>query len=594
MQKKHALLFLLFGLMISWMAQAVSQDTLLPANEAFVVQTARTAPNQLQIRFQIASGYYLYRDRIHISLSSAKPKLAVSLPAGETKADPNFGNVVVYHSSTTASVKAESPLPDSAELIIQSQGCADAGLCYPPQTVRLPIGKLPAMLPPAEPAGKTPALKELFGQSDTGQTGQLFKSASLPALLAFFFVAGLGLSFTACMYPLLPIVTGVILGQGQHPSRGRSLLLTLAYVQGLALTYALAGIAAALTGTLLSNALQQPWVLGVFGVFLVGMALSMFGLFNLQLPSGIQSRFNDLSNQLPGGHLLPAFAMGALSAVIVGPCVAPPLAAALGYIGATGNVVIGGLTLYAMALGTGVPLIVIGVFGGHYLPRAGGWMTTVRQVCGVIMLLAALWISSPVMPGWLVMSLLGGILVGSAVFLHALDSLPPHASNWKRLWKALGVILLITGASLFIGVLSGNRDLLTPLARSGTVAEGRLPFQRVRSVTELNAALKQAQTRQQAVMLDFYADWCVSCKEMEKLTFANPAVRQALGSTLLLQADVTANTEDDAALLQRFGLYGPPGILFFGKDGQPSPIRVIGFMEADAFRQQLQAAGIAP
>lgn len=585
------LFLLLTGLLVSVLAQAVPQDKLLPANEAFKVEAARTANHQLQVRFNIAAGYYLYRDRIKISLSSPKPGLSVTLPNGKTKADPNFGNVVVYHTTVIAHVKSDTPLPDSAELIIQSQGCADAGLCYPPQTLRLPIGKLPARLPPPA-TDKPPALKELFGQANSAPSGQLFNSASLPALLAFFFVAGLGLSFTACMYPLLPIVTGVILGQGKHPSRTRSLLLTLAYVQGLAMTYALAGIAAALTGTLLSNALQQPWVLGVFGLFLVGMALSMFGLFNLQLPSGIQSRFNDLSNRLPGGHLLPAFAMGALSAVIVGPCVAPPLAAALGYIGTTGNIVIGGLSLYVMALGTGVPLIVIGVFGGHYLPRAGGWMTTVRQVCGVIMLLAALWISSPVMPAWLVMSLLGAILIGSAVYLHALDSLPPHANNWKRLWKALGVMLLIAGASLLIGVLSGNRDLLAPLARPTAAVESRLPFQRVRTLAELDAALSQAKERQQAVMLDFYADWCVSCKEMEKLTFADPKVRQALGNTLLLQADVTANSADDAALLQRFGLYGPPGILFFGKDGQPSAVRVIGFMEAAAFRQQLQAAGI--
>ena len=408
-----------------------------------------------------------------------------------------------------------------------------------------------------------------------------------------FFGFGLLLSLTPCTFPMIPILSGIIVGagrDGQPVSRGRAFALSLAYVFGMALTHAVAGVAAGLTGTLISAALQNAWVLGGMALIFVVLALSMFGLFELQMPSFLQSRISEESAQLRGGHLPAVALMGALSSLVVGPCVAAPLAGALLYIGGTGDALLGGLALFCLALGMGVPLLAVGLSAGSLLPRAGAWMTAVNKVFGVVLLASALWIVSPLIPVVAQMLAWALLLIVPAIYLHALDPLPPQAHGWQRFGKAVGVVMLLTGAAMLVGVLSGARDPLQPLARIGVAGGSEvrpLPFERVRSLAELDARIVSAS---RPVMLDFYADWCVSCKEMERFTFTDPRVRARLSGWLLLQADVTANSAEDKELLARFKLFGPPGIVFFDPSGREVPgVRVVGFQDADAFLSSLAA-----
>ena len=428
----------------------------------------------------------------------------------------------------------------------------------------------------------------------------MLKDGSFWAVVATFFGFGLLLALTPCVFPMIPILSGIIAGQSHDVplTKSRGFLLSLAYVLGMAITYALAGVAAALSGTLISNALQNPWALGIGAGVFVLLALSMFGFFEIQLPSAIQSKFNDASNKMKGGNFIGVFVMGALSAVIVGPCVAPPLAAALAFIAQTGNTVLGGVALFVLALGMGVPLLLVGLSAGALLPRAGGWMNAVKYFFGVLMLAIAIYLISPIIPDWVNMLLWALLLIVSATYLSALDPLPEKASGWKRLWKGLGVVLMIGGLALIVGMLAGSRDLLQPLdvfkggAGSGAVATEQkgLPFEKVKDVAELDARLAAAQADGKTVMLDFYADWCVSCKEMERFTFSDARVQARLKDTVLLKADVTANSDADKALLKRFGLFGPPGLIFWTADGAESGFKVIGFEKPEKFLASIDSA----
>jgi thiol:disulfide interchange protein DsbD len=371
-------------------------------------------------------------------------------------------------------------------------------------------------------------------------------------------------------------------------------ILSLAYVLGMAVTYAIAGVAAGYSGNLISNALQTPWVLGSFAALFVILSLSMFGFYELQLPSALQSKLTDTSNKLHGGHLSGVFGMGALSAIIMGPCVAAPLAGALLYISQTHDAVLGGTALFVMAMGMGVPLLIIGTSAGTLLPKAGAWMESVKRFFGVMMLALAIWIVSPVIPLAVQMGLWAALLIFSAIYLHALDPLPHSARGWHKLGKGLGILALLLGVAYLIGALSGARDILRPLGNLGratTETSHGLTFERVKSSTELDARIKQASGK--TVMLDFYADWCVSCKEMERFTFTDAEVQAKLKDTILLQADVTANDADDKALLQRFQLFGPPATLFFDKQGKEmADFRVTGYQNAVQFTDSLRAAGL--
>ncbi|MFB1028479.1 MAG: protein-disulfide reductase DsbD, partial [Thauera sp.] len=408
---------------------------------------------------------------------------------------------------------------------------------------------------------------------------------------SFTFRVGQKAAFTPCTFPMIPILSGIIVGQGNKVSHMRAFVLSLAYVLGMAATYALAGVAAGMTGTMLSAALQNVWVLSAFALLFVLLSLSMFGFYELQLPSALQSRLADTASHGKGGHLGGVTLMGVLSALIVGPCVAAPLAGALLYIAQTGDAVLGGWALFAMGLGMGAPLLAVGVASRSLLPKVGPWMEGVKKAFGVMLLAVALWMITPVIPALAMMLGWAALLLFSAIFLHAIDPLPPQAKGWQRFWKGVGVVLLLAGAAILVGALAGSRDPLQPLSvlRAQAAAAVNVPqFEKVDSIAALDARLAQTD---RPVLLDFYADWCVSCKEMERFTFSDAAVAERMGRMLLLKADVTANTDEHKALLKRFGLFGPPGIIFFdGRGKELEGMRVVGFMKAEPFATVLDRA----
>jgi thiol:disulfide interchange protein DsbD len=466
-------------------------------------------------------------------------------------------------------------------------------VCYPPtpQQARVTLAAAGAPAAPGAVAAEPTSAPSAAGD-ETSQIAGILKGASFWVALATFFGFGLLLSFTPCVFPMVPILSGIIVNHGHAVTHARAFTLSLAYVLGMALTYAAVGVAAGFSGTLLSSALQNAWVLGGFALVFVALALSMFGFYELQLPSGLQSRLSETANK-QGGSLGAIALMGSLSALIVGPCVAAPLAGALLYIAQTRDAWLGGWALFALALGMGAPLLLVGVFSRSLLPKTGPWMNAVSRFFGVLLLATALWLVAPVLPAWLAMLGWAALLIVPAIYMHALDPLPSNASGWQRLWKGVGVALLIAGGAILLGLLGGARDPLQPLSflRGGAASAAVSPaptFQRVKSVAELDERLKSAG---RPVMLDFYADWCVSCKEMEKLTFADGRVAAQMNKMLLLQADVTANSDADKALLKRFGLFGPPGIIFFdGRGGERTELRVVGYQPPESFLPTLERA----
>jgi thiol:disulfide interchange protein DsbD len=575
---------------------APAEEELLPPDEAFRAQVLVRDGQTLEARFSPARGYYLYRDKFSFGLvdSPGVQLASVEIPPGKPKDDPFFGKIDVFYEPVAVLIRLQRQAEAAGPLKLKAgyQGCNEpVGVCYPP------IEKVfEVVLPAAAAAGIPPAAAS--AQAEDDRVAGLLKSGGFWLIVASFLGFGLLLAFTPCVLPMIPILSGIIAGQGHRLTKLRGFTLALAYVLGMAITYAAAGVAAGLSGTMLSAALQNPWVLGTFAALFVLLALSMFGFYELQLPASLQSRLAGTANRLGSGHYAGVFAMGALSAVIVGPCVAAPLAGALLYISQTRDVVLGGAALFAMAIGMGLPLLAVGASAGVLLPKAGPWMENVKRFFGVVLLAVAIYTLSPVIPAVVHMLLWAALLIVSAIYLHAIDPLPPEASGYRRFWKGVGVIALLVGVSLLVGALSGGRDLLQPLAGLrlaggaggvGAAQADHLPFERVRSLAELEARLQATGGRY--AMLDFYADWCITCKEMERFTFSDPRVRAKLRDAVLLQADVTRNTPEDAALLKRFNLFGPPAILFFDRQGREVPgVRVVGFQNADAFLATLEKA----
>ena len=596
-----------------------AQPKFLPVDQAYQLSVSVRDSHTLLASFTVTPGYYLYRDKVSFIVAddSAKPsgiKISnVDLPRGEMKYDPNFGNMEVFHQSFQAliSLERDSKTAQTIKLDASYQGCSNKGLCYPPTlkhfSLALPAtgsaasnesqtkAKVATATPLPQPSPTTTGSVNNGSenlQNENSQIARLFKQGSFWLIVSFFFGAGLLLAFTPCMFPMVPILSGIIVGRGHHITHAHGFILSLAYVLGMALTYAAVGVAAGLSGALLSNALQTPWVLGSFAGVFVLLSLSMFGFYELQLPTALQRKLTNTSNHLHGGHLSGVFVMGMLSAIIVGPCVAAPLAGALLYIGQTHDAFLGGVALFALAMGMGLPLLVIGASAGTLLPKAGAWMESVKRFFGVLLLAVAIWLISSLIPVSVQMLLWAVLLILSAVYLHALDALPHTASGWHKLWKGIGLLALLLGIAYLIGVLSGARDILRPLGGFGsgqTIEPVSLQFVRVKNSADLDTRIAQA--RGKTVMLDFYADWCVSCKEMERYSFSDTQVQAQLKNVVLLQADVTANNDEDKALLQRFGLFGPPAILFFDVEGrEQSDYRVTGYQGPAQFLQSLKNA----
>ena len=568
--------------LIFW-CQAAAAFQPLPPQLAFKPQVRVIDARTLEVRFEITRGYYLYGDKFRFQLDAEGATLgAPRLPKGKSVEDATFGRVDVYYDRVRLTLPVERPPGEAlaATLHITSQGCAEAGVCYPPLRQSLPV-ELP-------PAGAVTASAGLSGD-ESGTIGRWLGEAAPWLVVVSFFGFGLLLAFTPCVFPMLPIVSGIIVGAGTQVTPRRGLLLSLAYVFGMAVAYAAAGVAAGLSGTLLAAALQNAWVLGGMAVLFVALALSMFGVYELQLPSAWQSQVTEEAGHFRAGSLPGVAAMGAVSALVVGPCVAAPLAGALLYIGQTGDALLGGVALFFMALGMGVPLVAVGASAGALLPRAGAWMDGVKKAFGVALLATAWSLLAPVLPpafylgGWAVLCIV------TAIWLRAIDPLPVHAPAGLRVLKGVAVVLLLVGCVQLVGAFSGASDPWRPLAGlRATEAAPKLPFERVRTLAELEARISAAG---RPVLVDYYADWCVACKDMERSTFADDRVRQRLAGWTLLQVDVTANSDDDKALLARFGLFGPPGIVFFDARGVEVPnVRVVGFQNADAFLRTLALA----
>jgi thiol:disulfide interchange protein DsbD len=581
---RRLLLLLLLCLPLS----ALAAEELLEVDKAFRLSARALDAGTLEVRYDIAKGYYMYRDKFAFALEPATAKAGTpQFPPGKVKQDEFFGDVETYRKEVVILLPFTAPAGiDAVTLKATSQGCADMGVCYPPNPQTLQVSLAAMSSAPAAPAGSA-----IDGAGDeSSQLAGLLKNAGFWLILTTFFGAGVLLAFTPCVFPMYPILSGIIVGHGHKITKGRALVLSLTYVLGMAVAYAAAGVAAGLSGSMLSSALQNAWVLGGFALVFVVLSLSMFGFYELQLPAFLQSKLSEESGHIKGGSLHGVAAMGALSALIVGPCVAAPLAGALLYIAQTRDAVLGGAALFAMALGKGVPLVIVGVSARSLLPHAGPWMDSVKKFFGVLLLALAIWLISPVLPAWAHLGAWGTLAIGTAVFLRALDPLPPHAHGAARLGKGLGIVLLLIGATQVVGAVGGSRDPLAPLGflRSAGAASEHVAFERVKTVAELDARLA---TADKPVLLDFYADWCVSCKEMEKYTFSDARVAAQMRRMTLLQVDVTANTDEDKALLKRFNLFGPPGIIFFDRQGQERQgLRVVGYQPADRFIKVLNTA----
>ncbi len=573
----------MMALLLSWLPPAMAEDFLDP-EVAFKVNAVMLEPGVAEVTFTIADGYYLYRERLKFSSEQAKLGEPV-LPKGKVKFDETFNKEVeTYREKLVVRIPVQAD--KDFVLKVARQGCADLGLCYPPMESEFPLSVSTSTNAASAnmAAGSAPSKAGAAAATDneSSSISAALKSGKLVVILPLFFILGLGLSLTPCVLPMVPILSFIIVGEGAGVSRMRGFLLSLAYVLGMSLVYTGMGVAAGLAGEGLAATLQNPWVLGAFSALMVLLALSMFNVYQLQMPAALQTRLTQVSEgqrNSKAGKLIGVFLMGAISALIVGPCVTGPLIGALVYISQTRDVLVGGAAMFAIAIGMGVPLLLIGISAGSLLPRTGMWMEYIKRFFGVLMLGMALWMISPVIPAWVQMA-------GWALLLLAYAAYLLWIQRSGLLAKAFGLLFGLLGAIQLVGVATGGRDVYAPLAHLlGTQVHGA-SFQRVRTVAELDAAL--AQNKGKTAMLDFYADWCVSCKEMEKLTFTDPAVKAKMEAMLLLQVDVTANNEDDKALLKRFGLFGPPGIIFFNQQAQEiAGSRVVGYQNAEKFLQSL-------
>jgi thioredoxin:protein disulfide reductase len=578
---------------LSSLKPSLSQGELLPPDQAFQFFATVKDANTLHVSWMAAEGYYLYREKLKLEIVGAdKVQLgSYTLPHGKPKEDEAFGHVEILYGEVAVDIPLIRSGTSAQHLSLKAnyQGCADRGVCYPPMGKTLGLD-LPETTT-ASLSSDTKVQTALLSEQD--QITQSLQNDSLWATLVTFFGFGLLLSLTPCVFPMIPILSGIIVGKGRHLTTARAFLLSLSYVVASAFTYTAFGILAALFGSNLQATFQQPWIIALFSGIFVLLSLSMFGFYNLELPDFIRAKLHNSSEKHRDGSLLGAAIMGSLSSLIVGPCVAAPLAGALIYIGQTGNVALGGSALFVMGMGMGVPLLVMGASAGKLLPKAGTWLNATNAVFGVLMLGVAVWMLSRILPPEITMLLWALLLILPAIYLNAVDSLPEYSSGWRKLWKGIGITMLAYGLLLLVGFSIGNSNPLKPLQGFGITAakandEG-LRFERVASLAELENRIKLANANNQPVMLDFYADWCISCKEMEAYTFTDAAVKQTLVGFVLLQADVTKQSDADKALLAKFNLIGPPAILFFnGTQQEKKSARVIGYQDTLTFIKTLQ------
>ncbi len=588
----------------SFFKQDSDQPELLDAEEAFQFSHQMNAAGQLELVWNIAHDYHLYQDKFKVSVLDGDASIGeLQLPKAEQIDDPLFGKTMVYHGMMTGSLPINA-LESNSTIQVEFQGCSAAvGVCYPP--IKKQISLNPADIQTVQKSGSilststaapsttSPTVEsasEALSESD--QIADTLKNSSVWIVIATFFIFGLLLAFTPCVFPMIPILSSIIVGQGDKLTTQRAFIMSLVYVLAMSVTYTVAGVLAGVFGENLQAAFQNPWIIGSFSLIFVLLSLSMFGFYELQLPSRLQTKLTGLSNKQQGGTLTGVAIMGFLSALIVGPCVAPPLAGALIYIGQTGDAILGGVALFAMSIGMGLPLLLLGTSAGKLLPRAGAWMDNVKAVFGVMLIGIAIWMLERIIPSEVAMLSWAMLFIISAVYMGAFESTLSQ-SGWLKLVKGLALVLFLYGTMILIGLMGGSQDMFQPLktfkggVSSSQVQSEHLNFKAIKSIEDLEAELAKGQP----VMLDFYADWCISCKEMEKLTFTRPQVHQALSGITLLQADVTANDGIDKALMKKFGLIGPPAILFFNASGvEQKAQRVVGFKPSEVFITHINRA----
>ncbi|NOQ16358.1 MAG: protein-disulfide reductase DsbD [Methyloprofundus sp.] len=564
-------------------------DELLPADKAFPFIAFSKDDKNISVQWDIAKGYYLYREKFEFKIidENGTTLLNYTVPHGTPKYDEAFGEVellygrIQFNLALSRSFAAEQ----SITLISKFQGCAERGVCYPPmqKTVTLQLSAL----------SKTSQSKNIITPETNEISEQDFIIKSLNndsfVLTLFSFLGfGLLLAFTPCTFPMVPILSGIIIGQGKGITQRKAFLLSFSFVFASALTYTVFGILAALFGSNLQADFQAPWIIYLFSSIFVILALSMFDFYHIELPKFLQSRLHNASDSHRDGSYLGAALMGFFSSLIVGPCVAAPLAAALIYIGQSGDVLLGGLALFMMGMGMGVPLLLIGASAGKLLPKAGHWLNASKAFFGVMMLAVAVWMLDRVVAKELSLFLWALLCIIPAIYLRALEPLSVSSGGWQKLWKGTGLVLLIYGILMLVGLSAGNTNPLQPLkgitSSAASVTEKTLPYKRVSSLSDLKQELQKASQQDKLVMLDFYADWCISCKEMEHYTLSNTKVKQRLANFVLLQADVTQNNAKDKELLKAFNIIGPPAILFFDTNQQElAHKRVIGFQDITTF-----------
>ncbi|WP_271274468.1 protein-disulfide reductase DsbD [Aliamphritea hakodatensis] len=580
--------------------------------EAFTFDYEQGENGALKLVWVVKDGYYLYRDNVELTYSDKIKILSEEHSTAKLKADPLFGDVYVYYSQGVMDYQLSSTTGSTVSdtMTVSYQGCWDGGICYPPVQKTIDLKDIPvvqaSVIP--TPAATDPAManadkviQAVVPQqtlsttvSEQDQFAQLLSSSSLMLILGAFFVAGLALALTPCVFPMIPILSSIIIGQQQPVSTKRGFFLSLVYVLSVAVTYTVLGIVAGLFGENLQAAFQNAWIIGTFSFIFVLLSLSMFGFYDLQLPNSLQTKLNQMSNSQQGGSIIGVVIMGLLSALIVGPCMAAPLAGALIYIGQTGDPVLGGAALFSLSMGMGVPLLIVGASAGKLLPKAGMWMENVKAGFGVLMLLMAVWMLDRVIADGIAIFLYGMILLVSAVYMKALDTLAEAASKWQRFWKGTAVLLLVYGGSLVIGSLAGSQSLFQPLkglvAGGGTVAaEAKVEFVKVTDEQTLDQILNTARQNNQPVMLDFYADWCISCIELDNITFVDAGVQQSLKPFISVKIDVTANDADSKALYKRYSVIGPPALIFYDNQGNIQPnMTLIGMVQPDDFIRHVQ------
>ena len=592
-----------------------SNDEFLPPDAAFKFGAGLESAGSVALTWIIADGYYMYRDRIAVTADGEAKIGKPVMPQGQMKHDETFGDTVVYHDMLEASLPLARAANSGGKLNLKVtyQGCAEGGLCYNPITknvvLDLPTTNVATVLPAQVEQNLSPdtsatGFRETLAQdkelvvSEQDRLAAALRGGNVVYALFTFFVAGLLLSLTPCVLPMIPILSGIIVGQGDKVTRARSFSLAFTYVQGMALTYAAAGAIFVLAFKQAPQAFfQQPWIITLMVLLFVALAFAMFGAFTLQLPSALQTRLTNVSNQQKSGTFVGTFIMGALSALVVTACVAPAIIAALSVISQSKQILLGAAALYATGLGMGVPLLIVGASAGSLLPKAGPWMDTVKQLFGVLFIGVAIYLVGPLVPDPVTMLLWSALAVVSGFWIFSLKARDGGPAPSPL--RAGGLLVLIYGVILLLGLASGGHDPLEPLdqlsVRSGAAgvaaAKTELVFQRIKSVDDLNREVAVASAAGRPVMLDFYADWCASCKEMEKYTFTDPAVRSALENVVLLQVDVTANNDDDKGLFERFEIFGPPTIAFFTASGEERRNhRVVGYMKAEKFAPHVRAA----